>query len=66
MQKGGGDPWNWILKVLKWRNEIYQQIELKEYRWKTGVICLAILFISRVMVIKMSKMAYFLLMTAKI
>ena len=26
MQKG--DPWNWILKVLKYRNEVYQRIEL--------------------------------------
>ena len=27
---GGGTPWSSILKFLKWENEIYQRIELKE------------------------------------
>ena len=28
--KGGGTSWNWILMVFKYRNEIYQKVELKE------------------------------------
>ena len=27
---GGGGAWNWILKISKCKNEIYQQIKLKE------------------------------------
>ena len=60
MQKGE-DPMELNFEGLE-----MQEWNYKEYRWKTGVICLAILLISRVMVIKMSKMAYFLLMTANI
>ena len=29
-------PWNWILKVLKCENEIYQRIERKENMRKIG------------------------------
>ena len=31
-----GVPLNWNLKVLKWENEIYQTIKLKEYMRKLG------------------------------
>ena len=52
--------WNWILKVLKWRNEIYQRIELKEKTEKSGVSFPVIMFTPQVIVIKMSKMTHFL------
>ena len=63
-----GTPWNWNFNFLKCINEIYQRIELKEWMTKMGVICLVV-FTSRVMVIKMTKMPHFmhlLLNTAKI
>ena len=66
IQKGGGTPWNSILKVLKCRNT--QTDRAQRVDGKNGVICLVIMFTSRVMVIKMSKMThslYFLLMPAK-
>ena len=36
-------PWNWILKVLKFQNEMYKQGS--KSRWKNSVICLVIMFI---------------------
>ena len=51
------------MKVLRCRNEIHQQIELKEKMKKNDVICLVIMFISRVMIIKMSKMAHFFVLS---
>ena len=63
-----GDPWNWSLKILKSKNEIYQRIELKEWMKKIGVICLVIMLTPGVVANKMSKMAHFLhflLLTAK-
>ena len=30
--------WNWILNVLKYKNEIYEQIELKEWMRKLGLL----------------------------
>ena len=54
-------PWNWILKVLKCRNEIYIPTDrTRRVDEKNGVICLVIMFTHRVMVITMSKMALFL------
>ena len=67
-----GTPWNWTLKVLKCKNEIYQQIEPKEHmkkKKKNRASCLVIMLTPGVMVIKMCKMAHFLcflLMPAKI
>ena len=66
--KGGmrGTPWKWTLKFLKCKCEIYQRIEVKQY--KNGVICLFTMFTLRVVSIKMSKLLiflYFLLMIAK-
>ena len=69
-----GTPWNWTLKVLKCKNEIYQQIEPKEQmkkkkKKKNRASCLVIMLTPGVMVIKMCKMAHFLcflLMPAKI
>ena len=43
---------NRILKVLKCKNKIYEQIELKDEMRKNGVICLAIIFNFGVTVIK--------------
>ena len=55
-----------IFEGLKCRNEIYQRIELiasmKKKKKKNAVICLVTVFISRVMLIKMSKMAHFFLL----
>ena len=47
-----------MLKVLKFKNKIYQLIKHKE-SMKKGVIFLVIMFTPRVMVIKMSKNASF-------
>ena len=61
--KEGETQWNWILKVLKWGHQRAKQVD-----GKNEVIYLVIIFISQVMVINMSKMAYFLyflLMPAK-
>ena len=57
-----------MLKVLKWRNEIYQRTTLKRVDKKIVFICLGVMFNSGAMVIKMSKMAhflYFMLMAVK-
>ena len=54
-----------IFEGLKCRNEIYQRIELiasMKKKKKNAVICPVIVFISRVMLIKMSKMAHFFLL----
>ena len=48
---------------LEMQNEIHQQIELKEKMKKNDVICLVIMFISRIMIIKMSKMAHFFVLS---
>ena len=51
-----GDPLNEILKFLECKNEIKQQIELKEWMKKMELKCLKKLktmFTSSVMVIKM-------------
>ena len=61
-------PWNWILKVFKSRNKIYQQMKLKVQMRKMGSFFLVIMFTPGVMIIKMLKMAhclYFLLIIAK-
>ena len=57
-----------ILKVLKCRNEITSMDRTQRVDDKNGVICLVIMFIPRIMDIKMSRMAHFLhflLMTPK-
>ena len=55
-----------ILKVLKCKNKIYERIGLKDEVRKNGVICVVIIFTSgvRVIKIKISRILYFLLMTA--
>ena len=52
----GGIPLNWILKALKWNKPKDRAQRVDE---ENGVICLAILFTSRVMAFKMSEMAIF-------
>ena len=44
---------------MKCKNEIYQQIVIKEYMKKNGVICPFIMFPSKVMVIKFQKCLIF-------
>ena len=59
------DPMESNFEGLQVQNEIYQQIELKEYM---RTMWLVIMFIPSVMVIKMGEVAhfmYFLLMKAK-
>ena len=51
-----GDPWSRILKFLESKDEINQQVELKEEMKEARLKCLKmvkIMFTSRVMVIKM-------------
>ena len=54
-------------KVLKCKNERYKRTELKGSMRKMGSLVQVMMFTTRIMVIKMSKMAFlhFLLMTAK-
>ena len=52
----GGIPLNWILKALKWNKPKDRAQRVDE---ENGVICLAIMFTSRVMAFKMSEMAIF-------
>ena len=61
-----GTLWDWNFKLLECKNKIYQRIELKVDE-KNDIIRL-LMFTSKVMVIRMSKMAhlmYFLLNTEK-
>ena len=46
---------NWILKVLKCKNKIYQPIELEEQMKKIRVVFLVIMFTPGVIVFKISK-----------
>ena len=57
--KPGGNPWNWILKVLKSKNEIIPANRAQRLDEKNGLICLVIIFTLEVKVIKMSKVAHF-------
>ena len=49
---------NEFFPILKYKNESYKQS--RKRRWKNGVICLASMFSSWVMVLKLSKKVYFL------
>ena len=52
------------MKVLKYKNEIYISTDrAQRVDEKDGVIFLVIMFISRVMVIKVSKMAHFFVLS---
>ena len=52
-------PWNWILKALKCRNEIYLRIQLKEQMGKWSHLSIYYVYL-RVVVIKILKMTHFL------
>ena len=44
-----------ILTIFKFRNECYRQLERKKYKKKNGVICLASMFSSLIVVLKLFK-----------
>ena len=56
-----GTPWNWILKILKYKNEIFKRVELKKYKRERGHLPLCSL---PELVIKISKLAHFLIFSA--
>ena len=58
MQRGE-TPWNWISKVLKCEKWNISTDKAQRADEKNGVICLAVMFTPRVMVIRMSKIAHF-------
>ena len=56
-----GTPWNWILKILKYKNEIFKRVELKKYKRERGHLPLCSLL---ELVIKISRLAHFLIFSA--
>ena len=51
--------WKWILSIFKFRNECYKQVEQKK-RSKNAVILVVFIFLSSVMILKLSKKVHFL------
>ena len=52
-QRERGTTWKWILSIFKFRNGCYKQLEEKK-QMKSGVTCLVSMFLSSVMVLKLS------------
>ena len=51
--------WKWILAIFKYKNEYHRQLEFTKGRWKNAVVCLLSIFLSQVMVLKLSKIVHF-------
>ena len=59
-EKEKGTPWSLILKLLKWRNEIYQQIELKEQmKKKWGAFVYLSCLLPKLLILKYQKWLIF-------
>ena len=55
-----GDPWKWILKILKCKNEFPKRLGLEKQMKSNGIICLVFMAPSWVMVLNLSKIVSFM------